>query len=60
MKTILLLLSIALPLMYAKAQDFVKLDDFGRIALNVYVSDQVKIPAEAKAQLETKLSWYRC
>ena len=55
MKTILLLLSIALPLMYAKAQDVIKLDDFGRIALNVYVSDQVKIPAEAKVQLETKL-----
>ncbi len=55
MKTILLLLSIGLPFMYAKSQDVVKLDDFGRIALNVYVSDQVKIPAEAKAQLETKL-----
>jgi len=55
MKTILLLLSIALPLIYTKAQDVIKLDDFGRIALNTYVSDQVKLPAEAKAQLETKL-----
>jgi hypothetical protein len=31
------------------------LDDFGRIALNPYVSEQAKLPAEAKAQLEIKL-----
>lgn len=37
------------------SQDHLKLDDFGRITLNTYVSDQVKIPAEAKIQLENKL-----
>lgn len=37
------------------AQEVLKLDDFGRIALNPYVSEQAKLPAEAKAQLEIKL-----
>lgn len=31
-------------------------NDFGRIALNTFVSDELKIPAEAKAILENKLS----
>lgn len=37
------------------AQEVPKLDDFGRIALNPYVSEQAKLPAEAKEQLEIKL-----
>ena len=37
------------------AQEVPKLDDFGRIALNPYVSEQAKLPAEAKTQLEIKL-----
>jgi hypothetical protein len=37
------------------AQEVPKLDDFGRIALNPYVSEQAKLPTEAKAQLEIKL-----
>lgn len=55
MKKINLLLFFVLQLINLKAQDAVKLDDFGRIALNPYVSEQAKLPAEAKAQLETKL-----
>jgi hypothetical protein len=31
-------------------------NDFGRISLNTFVSDELKIPAEAKAILENKLS----
>lgn len=31
-------------------------NDFGRIALNTFVSDELKIPAEAKAILENKLT----
>jgi hypothetical protein len=55
MKKIYLLLFLGLQLINLKAQDVVKLDDFGRIALNPYVSEQAKLPAEAKAQLEIKL-----
>lgn len=38
-----------------KAQNSVKLDDFGRIVLNAYVSDKAKLPQEAKEQLLLKL-----
>ncbi len=38
------------------AQGAPKLDDFGRIILNTHVSDQVKLPKEAKDQLENKLN----
>jgi len=31
-------------------------NDFGRIALNTFVSDELKIPAEAKTILENKLN----
>ena len=34
----------------------VKLDDFGRIIINTYLPDNIGIPAEAKSQLESKLS----
>lgn len=51
MKKIIFTIFITINCFSAIAQ----LDDFGRIALNAYVSDQVNIPAEAKAQLETKL-----
>lgn len=34
----------------------VKLDDFGRIILNTYLSDKINIPSEAKELLKTKLS----
>lgn len=34
----------------------VKLDDFGRIVINTYVTDNKTIPSEAKKALETKLS----
>ena len=33
-----------------------KLDDFGRIIINTYLPDNIGIPAEAKNQLESKLS----
>jgi len=51
MKSFLLALCLSASLM-ATAQS----DDLGRIALNTYVSDELKIPAEAKAILENKLS----
>jgi hypothetical protein len=34
----------------------VKLDDFGRIILNSYLSDKINIPSESKELLKTKLS----
>jgi hypothetical protein len=34
----------------------VKLDDFGRIILNTYLPDNIALPAEAKNQLQSKLS----
>lgn len=41
---------------FAQGTDTTKLNDFGRIVLNTYVSEQLKIPAEAKSLLQTKLS----
>jgi len=40
----------------ARSQNSPKLDDFGRIVLNTYLSEQIDIPAEARKLLETKLS----
>ena len=40
----------------ARSQNSPKLDDFGRIVLNTYLSEQIDIPAEARKLLDTKLS----
>lgn len=55
MKKIYLIICFGIQLINLNAQETPKLDDFGRVALNPYVSEQAKLPAEAKAQLETKL-----
>lgn len=49
------MICFCIPFFSLNAQGVPKLDDFGRIVLNPYVSEQAKLPAEAKAQLETKL-----
>ncbi len=56
MKNFLLTLLWLITINSLIAQDSPKLDDFGRVVLNTYVSDQVKIPIEAKSQLENKLN----
>jgi hypothetical protein len=53
-KIICFLFCIAL-LQTMLAQETVNLNDFGRIALNTYVSEQSNLPNEAKSQLEIKL-----
>ena len=40
----------------ARSQNSPKLDDFGRIVLNTYLSEQMDVPAEARKLLNTKLS----
>lgn len=55
MKKIYLIFCFSIQLINLYAQEVPKLDDFGRIALNPYVSEQAKLPTEAKAQLEIKL-----
>ena len=55
MKKPYLVICFCIQLINLHAQEVPKLDDFGRIALNPYVSEQAKLPAEAKAQLEIKL-----
>jgi hypothetical protein len=55
MKKLLFTILIALHITNSNAQEVIKLDDFGRIALNTYVSNDLKIPLEAKNQLEIKL-----
>jgi hypothetical protein len=55
MKNIYLIIFFCFQLTNLIAQEFPKLDDFGRITLNPFVSEQSKLPAEAKAQLEIKL-----
>lgn len=55
MKKIYLIICFGIHFINLNAQEVPKLDDFGRIALNPYVSEQAKLPAEAKAQLEIKL-----
>ena len=41
---------------FCYSQDTPKLDDFGRVVLNTYLSEKVDIPSEAKKLLETKLT----
>ncbi len=55
MKKIFLLICIGLNLGKLSAQEGGIQNDFGRISLNPYISEQAKLPAEAKAQLEIKL-----
>ena len=55
MKKLLFSLIYCLFLVKSYAQEAPKLDDFGRIILNTLVSDQLKLPKEAKDQLENKL-----
>ncbi len=55
MKKLFLIFGFCIQLINLYAQEVPKLDDFGRIALNPHVSEQAKLPAEAKAQLEVKL-----
>ena len=55
MKKIYLIICFGIHFINLNAQEVLKLDDFGRIALNPYVSAQAKLPAEAKAQLEIKI-----
>ena len=55
MKKIYLIICFGIQFINLYAQEVPKLDDFGRIALNPYVSEQAKLQAEAKAQLEIKL-----
>lgn len=55
MKKLFFTILIALQIANSNAQEVIKLDDFGRIALNTYVSNDLKIPLEAKNQLEIKL-----
>lgn len=54
MKSILILLLVLFFAIAGNAQ--VKLDDFGRIVLNTYISDNIGIPAEAIDLLKTKLN----
>ena len=54
MKKIIAVLTLALVAITSNAQ--VKLDDFGRIVLNTYLSDNIAIPTEAKNLLITKLN----
>ena len=55
MKKLLISLIYCLFLVKSYAQEAPKSDDFGRIILNTLVSDQLKLPKEAKDQLENKL-----
>ncbi len=55
MKYIYIIIFFCLKLANLNAQEVPKLDDFGRITLNPFVSEQAKLPAEAKEQLEIKL-----
>mgnify|MGYP003338969173 CR=1 FL=1 len=52
----IILTFIAIILFACKSHTQVKSDDFGRIILNTYVSQELKIPEEAKRALETKLN----
>lgn len=55
MKNIVLSLLFCSNYFFILCQEQLRLDDFGRITLNSYVSEQLKIPTEAKNQLELKL-----
>jgi len=54
MKNIIVVLISTFVAISSNAQ--VKLDDFGRIVLNTYLPDSIKIPSEAKNLLITKLN----
>ena len=54
MKKILLFICLTSWGLHSSAQ--VKLDDFGRIVLNVYLPDSILLPTEAKSMLLTKLN----
>jgi len=54
MKKALTLLLITISTFQAYSQ--AKLDDFGRIVLNTYLPENIKLPAEAKSQLLSKLN----
>lgn len=41
---------------FCYSQNAPKLDDFGRVVLNTYLSEKIELPTEAKNLLETKLS----
>jgi hypothetical protein len=56
MKSIYIIILFCIQLNTLYAQDVPKVDDFGRITLNSYVSEQAKLPLEAKTQLEIKLN----
>ncbi len=51
MKKVYILICFGFQLSNLNAQEVAKLDDFGRIALNPYISEQAKLPNEAKEQL---------
>lgn len=53
MKIFISILILSIYTISSKAQ--VKLDDFGRIILNTYLSENITLPAEAKNQLQSKL-----
>ncbi|MBL0308821.1 MAG: hypothetical protein IPP77_03810 [Bacteroidetes bacterium] len=53
-KTALITVLLSLFASYAKSQ--AKLDDFGRIVLNTYLSEKINLPGESKKLLETKLN----
>ncbi len=55
MKKLFVLFFCIVQLQYLIAQETISLNDFGRIALNPYVSDKSNLTPEAKAQLEIKL-----
>ncbi|MEI8203194.1 MAG: hypothetical protein WCH34_09300 [Bacteroidota bacterium] len=55
-KLILILIIGLLANSISYSQNNEKLDDFGRIVLNTYLSDKIDIPTEAKNLLITKLS----
>lgn len=55
MKKVYSIIYFSFLLINARAQEVPKLNDFGRIALNPFVSEQAKLPSEAKSQLEIKL-----
>ena len=56
MKKIIYILLIITNFFNANAQQNVQLDDFGRIVLNTYLSENANLPSEAKKALETKLN----
>lgn len=56
MKKVLILLLTFLTVGVSKAKENPGLNDFGRITLNTFVSDDLNLPNDAKRLLETKLT----